>query len=71
MENSSFSSVSVSSYSKKETDENGVVNIMSKEYSLKLEACVNPEDDSDAIKKAIDGVEEWLSKAKDILTDKT
>lgn len=62
VEDSSFSSVSVKSFKRKETDENGVITI--KRSSVKLEATINEQDSVEQITQVLAAVQDWLNSVK-------
>jgi len=62
VEDSSFSSVSLKNFKRKETDENGVITV--KSSSVKLEATINEQDSVEQITQVLDAVQDWLNSVK-------
>lgn len=62
VEDSSFSSVSLKNFKRKETDENGVITV--KSSSVKLEATINEQDSVEQITQVLDAVQDWLKSVK-------
>lgn len=62
VEDSSFSSVSVKNFKRKEADENGVITV--KRSSVKLEATINEQDSVEQITQVLDAVQDWLNSVK-------
>lgn len=63
LEDIKFSSVSVVSFTRKESDGNGLVAI--KRASTKLEATINEQDSVDQKTQVLDAVQNWLNSIKD------
>ena len=62
IENTSFSSVYVKSFTKKETDDRGLIAI--KKRSTKLEATINEQDSVEQITQVLDAVQDWLDSVR-------
>ena len=66
IEDNTLSSVSIISFTRKESDGNGLITV--KMASTKLEATINEQDSVDQKKQVLDAVQDWLNSIKDSLS---
>ena len=66
IEDNTLSSVSIISFTRKESDGNGLITV--KRASTKLEATINEQDSVDQKKQVLDAVQDWLNSIKDSLS---